>query len=257
MLTIISPAKTLDFDTQIEFRDFSSPELLKFSSELVEILKKESPKELCKLMGISVKLGELNAERYKQWHQPFTEKNARPAILAFKGDVYLGLEAESLNRKDLDFAQKRLRILSGLYGVLKPLDLIQPYRLEMGTRLANPRGKNLYDFWADRLGTLLTEELSTHKNRTLINLASIEYFKALEYKPLPVKVIHPVFKDYSGGTYRVMSFFAKKARGMMSRYMIKNRIDKAEHLKDFDEDGYKFNNQLSTEDSWIFTRKGR
>lgn len=206
-------------------------------------------------MGISPKLAELNYERYQNWKLPFTSDNAKQAILAFRGDVYLGLEAENYNSKDFDFAQSNLRILSGLYGLLKPLDLIQPYRLEMKTKLKNKRGKDLYAFWGEFISSALRDELSHHRNKTLINLASIEYFKSVKPNLLPAEVVTPVFKDLSHGSYKVLGFFAKKARGFMASYIVKNRISKLEHIKDFDVDGYKFNKNFSTETQWVFTRK--
>ncbi|MDH5737367.1 MAG: peroxide stress protein YaaA [Gammaproteobacteria bacterium] len=256
MLTIVSPAKTLDFESKIPTEKFSSPAFLDRSRELTSTLKNASPQALCKLMGISKKLGELNAERYQNWSTPFSPENARQAIYAFKGDVYLGLEAEKFNDRDLNFAQKHLRILSGLYGLLKPLDLIQPYRLEMGTRLATSKGKDLYDFWGTSLSTALSADLRGQRNKTLINLSSNEYFKSIDHPEIQSKLIQPVFKDYSKGTYKVMSFFAKKARGMMSHFIIKNRIDTPAQLRDFDRDGYVYNPSLSNDNTWVFTRKG-
>ncbi|MCB1691453.1 MAG: peroxide stress protein YaaA [Pseudomonadales bacterium] len=255
MLTVISPAKTLDFDTPPTTKKASVPEHLTRSRELITRLRKETPGSLSKLMGISPKLAELNAQRYKDWKTPFTTSNARPSIFAFKGDVYLGIEIESYDAKDLNFAQKHLRILSGLYGVLRPLDLIQPYRLEMGTKLENKRGKDLYEFWGETITRALGEELTRHRDKTLVNLASNEYFKSVHPDGLPGRVITPVFKDYHKGTYKVMSFFAKKARGLMSSFMVKHRIDKPEELKQFDIDGYRFNETYSTDTDWVFTRK--
>lgn len=256
MLTLISPAKTLDFETQPSTTKSSTPESLKHSKELVDILKQESAAKLSKLMGISPKLAELNVERFKTWKTPFTCENSKQAILAFKGDVYLGLNAEKYSLRDFNFAQKHLRILSGLYGALKPLDLIQPYRLEMGTRLKTRHGKNLYQFWGDRITQCIQCELQSHKNKTLVNLASNEYFKSVNSKLLESPVVTPVFKDYSKGTYKVMSFFAKKARGTMTSYIINNRIDKPDQIKDFDVDGYRFDANYSSDQEWVFTRKG-
>lgn len=256
MLTIISPAKTLDLESPISTSKNTSPEFLKFSAELVDQLKSHSSSKLCKLMGVSKKLGELNAERYLNWSRPFTTENARQAIFAFKGDVYLGLEAEQFSERDLNFAQNHLRILSGLYGILKPLDLIQPYRLEMGTRLSTKAGKDLYAFWGERLAKSLKKELDSQRNKTLVNLSSNEYFKSVDLPVIDNPIIHPVFKDYSRGSYRVMSFFAKKARGLMSSYIVKNRIDQPKYIKDFDLDGYRYNPTLSVDNNWVFTRKG-
>ncbi len=255
MLTVISPAKTLDFKTPSITNKYSSPDFLDQSRELVEILKEYPAKKLRRMMKISDKLAELNVERFNAWHLPFTSENAKQAILAFKGEVYLGLEAENLTARDLNFAQKHVRILSGLYGVLKPLDLIQPYRLEMAAKLKSRAGSDLYQFWGDRLSSSIAEELSGHKSKTLVNLASNEYFKSLHAHNLSAKVIHPVFKDYSNGSYRVLSFFAKKARGYMANFIIRNRINNAEQLKTFNMDGYKYNKTLSNEKQWAFTRK--
>jgi len=205
-------------------------------------------------MSISDNLAELNADRYASFNS--NSENLKQAILAFKGDVYIGLDVDSYNERDFTFAQKSLRILSGLYGVPRPLVLIHPYRLEMGTKLKNPKGNNLYDFWDSAIGEALAEELGTHRNKALINLASNEYFNAVDESQLPGDVITPVFKDYSRGTYRVLSFFAKKARGAMATYIIQNRINKPADLKNFDVDGYQYNDGFSSDDRWVFTRKG-
>jgi cytoplasmic iron level regulating protein YaaA (DUF328/UPF0246 family) len=256
MLTVISPAKTLDFESSPHTKKTSQPLFLERSAELVDTMKQQSPKNLSKLMGISPKLAELNADRFHSWHTPFTPENAKQALLAFRGDVYLGLAAEEFAERDFTFAQKHLRILSGLYGVLKPLDLIQPYRLEMGTKIKNPGGKDLYEYWDSTLTSAISEELDGHRNKTLINLASNEYFKVVKPNLLPGKLITPVFKDYKNGTYKILSFFAKKARGSMASFIIRNRITKPEDIKAFDVDGYLYNEDLSTEDNWVFTRKG-
>jgi len=256
MITVISPAKTLDFETAPVTDKSSSPEHLKQSKELVEIMRDKSPRDLTRLMGISQKLAELNVERFHNWKPPFNKNNAKQAILAFRGDVYMGLDAESFTQRDFNFAQKNLRILSGLYGVLRPLDLIQPYRLEMGTKLPNKRGKDLYHFWADSITESLADELSAHRNKTLINLASNEYFSAVNPALLPGHLITPVFKDYNKGAYKVLAFFAKKARGLMAAFIVKNRINKPQDIKAFDLDGYKFNPGFSTDTEWVFTRKG-
>ena len=255
MLTVISPAKTLDFETPPVTNKTSTHNFPEFSLELVELMRKQTPLKLTRMMGISPKLAELNFERYQNWKLPFTTDNAKQAILAFRGDVYLGLEAEFYNQRDFTFAQKNLRILSGLYGLLKPLDLIQPYRLEMKTKLKNKRGKNLYSFWGESITDALSDELSGHRNKTLINLASIEYFKSVKPELLPANVITPVFKDFSSGSYKVLGFFAKKARGYMASYIVKNRINKLDQIKEFDVDGYKFNDNFSTDNKWVFTRK--
>ena len=255
MLTLLSPAKTLDFETKPTTTKTSSSNLLARSEELITVMKEQSPQDLTKLMGISPKLAELNLQRYKDWKRPFHLKNAKQAILAFKGDVYIGLEAEAYNIRDLNFAQKNLRILSGLYGLLRPLDLIQPYRLEMGTRLSNKRGKDLYAFWGDEITEEIIEELSKHRNKTLINLASNEYFKSVTPELLPARLITPVFKDYSKGSYKVLSFFAKKARGAMASFIVRNRVNRPEDIKEFNTDGYQFNPDLTNSQQWVFTRK--
>ena len=255
MLTVISPAKTLDFDTPPKTKKTSKGDFTTQSSELIEIMRKQSPKQLSKLMGISPKLAELNADRYQAWSLPFTPDNAKQAILAFRGDVYLGLEAENYSERDFTFAQKNLRILSGLYGLLKPLDLIQPYRLEMGIKLKNKGGKGLYDFWGNTISEALLDELNQHKNKTLLNLASNEYFKSVKPDLLPGKVITPVFKDFSNGNYKVLGFYAKKARGYMASFIVHNRINKPEQIKEFAIDGYGYNKDMSTPEQWVFTRK--
>lgn len=255
MLTLISPAKTLDFETPLATDKTSTPDMLKHSRKLIKEMRTRSPEDLSKLMHISPKLGQLNAQRFEDWKTPFTPDNARQAILAFRGDVYMGLDADSYNQRDFTFAQKNLRILSGLYGVLRPLDLIQPYRLEMGTRLPTDKGKDLYAFWGDAITAALNQELATHKNKTIINLASNEYFKSVVPASLNAGVITPVFKDYSKGSYKILSFYAKKARGYMASYIVKNRLTSPKGLLAFDTDGYGFNEDFSDETTWVFTRK--
>lgn len=255
MLTVISPAKTLDFDTPPATDKATVPDQLNRSKELVTELRKQSAKDLSRLMGISDKLAELNRERFESWKPPFNPRNAKQSILAFKGDVYLGLDVDSYTARDFNFVQKNLRILSGLYGVLRPLDLIQPYRLEMGTKLQNKKGKDLYEFWGDAISKKLQEELEGHRNKTLINLASNEYFKSVKPELLPGQVITPVFKDFNKGSYKVLAFFAKKARGQMASFIVKNRINKPEDIKSFDIDGYTFSESHSSEFDWVFTRK--
>ncbi|WP_300494263.1 peroxide stress protein YaaA, partial [uncultured Methylophaga sp.] len=224
MLTVISPAKTLDFDTPVSTNKYSEPRFLDQSQQLIEQLKKLSSQEIANLMKISDKLAGLNMVRFQQWQTPFTEENAKQAILAFKGDVYTGLAAETLDDKGLDFAQQHLRILSGLYGVLRPLDLMQPYRLEMGTPFQNDAGRDLYSFWGDKIRQSLEGEPAL-KDGVLINLASNEYFKAVDAKKLNATIITPVFKDWKNGQYKMISFYAKKARGLMSRYIIDQQIN--------------------------------
>lgn len=242
----------MDFESEPKFTDHTLSDFKEDSCHLMDQLKLLSPMDLSSLMKISEKLGELNYERNQSWQTPFTPENAKQCIYAFKGDVYTGLDAESLNKKDIQFAQKHLRILSGLYGLLKPLDLIQPYRLEMGTRFANNRGTNLYQYWGTQLTDRLNEELT---DSILINLASNEYSKALKFKSLEAEIITPVFKDKKNGEYKLISFYAKKARGLMSRYIITNNLDSADQIKDFDLDGYKFNPKLTKNNDWVFTRE--
>ena len=253
MITVISPAKTLDFDTPSTTSKKSKPIFATRTKSLIDVMRKKSPKDLSKLMGISQKLAELNVERFQTFGK--SSKTSKQALLAFKGDVYMGLEAEKYSEKDLSFAQKNLRILSGLYGVLKPLDLIQAYRLEMGTRLKTDNYKSLYEFWGEEIGAALQKELGDHRNNSLINLASTEYFKSVSAQSLPGKIITPVFKDYNKGTFKILSFFAKRARGAMATFIIKNRINKPDDIKGFSEDGYAYNETYSTENQWVFTRK--
>ena len=253
MITVISPAKTLDFDTPSTTSKKSKPIFATRTKSLIDVMRKKSSKDLSKLMGISQKLAELNVERFQTFGK--SSKTSKQALLAFKGDVYMGLEAEKYSEKDLSFAQKNLRILSGLYGVLKPLDLIQAYRLEMGTRLKTDNYKSLYEFWGEEIGAALQKELGDHRNNSLINLASTEYFKSVSAQSLPGKIITPVFKDYNKGTFKILSFFAKRARGAMATFIIKNRINKPDDIKGFSEDGYAYNETYSTENQWVFTRK--
>ena len=254
MLMVLSPAKTLDYETPVKVTTFTEPELLDQSAQLIARLRKLTPPDISALMKISDKLGNLNFGRYLEWQRPFTPDNARQAILAFKGDVYTGLNADTLSAKDLNWAQNHLRILSGLYGVLRPLDLMQAYRLEMGTRLENKRGSDLYDFWGERITDQLNEVLQKDKKPILVNLASNEYFKAVQPNKLNAEIITPVFKDLKGGKYKIISFYAKKARGMMARYIIDNRIKKVEDLRHFDTEGYSFNAALSNDRELVFTR---
>lgn len=254
MLALISPAKTFDFDTPAPTRQASQPEFLAQAQELIDVLRPLAPHDISKLMGISDKLGVLNYDRFADWQPPFDLDNAKQALFAFKGDVYVGLAAETLQEGDWKFAQDHLRILSGLYGLLAPLDLIQPYRLEMGTRLANPRGKDLYEFWGTRITEAINVQLKRLVDPVVVNLASNEYFKSVQKKDLAAPLITPVFKDWKTDRYKIISFYAKKARGMMSAYIIKNRLTDAEGLKGFDEEGYRYNRELSTATEWVFTR---
>ena len=254
MLVIISPSKTLDFDTPTTYGPHTQPDFLAESQTLINGLKKLTPGQIEEFMGISSKLAELNFKRFQEWSLPFTPDNAKQAILAFKGDVFTGLKAEDFTDKDFQSAQHYLRILSGLYGVLRPLDLIQPYRLEMGKKWETIRGKDLYQFWGDKITSILNKEIEKSNTRYLINLASNEYFKSVNKKTLKAKVITPVFKDLKQDKYKVISFYAKKARGLMSRFIIRNRIDDPQHIKAFCEGGYIFNPNLTTGHQWVFTR---
>lgn len=255
MISVVSPAKSLDFGTPSRVKDFTEPVFLKESQILVNDLKKCSPDQLSVLMKISDKLGVLNAERYNGWSSPFTLSNAKQAVFAFQGDVYKGLEIESFSKDDLKYAQNNFRILSGLYGMLKPLDLIQAYRLEMGTSFKNEKGKNLYDFWGTSITEQINRDLNKQKSETLLNLASNEYFKVIKAKQLQATVITPVFKDWKNGQYKIISFFAKKARGMMASYQIRNKILRIDDLKGFDRDGYLYNEDISQGNNLVFTRK--
>ena len=254
MLTLISPAKKLDYETPATTDTYTIPDFLEYSQELIDQLSAYAPHEIASLMKLSDKLALLNAERYNAWHTPFTPENAKQSVLAFKGDVYEGMDAGNFSQDELEFAQQHLRILSGLYGILRPLDLMQAYRLEMGTRLQNARGKNLYEFWGSIVTDKINEELQQHDNKTIVNLASNEYFKVVKKKELIGELYTPIFKDFKNGNYKVISFYAKKARGMMCRYMIENKIDDVEALKDVDLGGYCYNESMSTAKEWVFIR---
>lgn len=254
MIVVLSPAKSLDYESPLATQVHTRPQFVQQASELVGILRPMAPAQLGELMSISDKLATLNATRYAQWSGSFTKDNSRQAVLAFNGDVYDGLQASTLSDADLDFAQKHLRILSGLYGVLRPLDRMQPYRLEMGTRLANPSGKDLYSYWKGTIAAALNKDLKG-ANPVLVNLASDEYFKAVDTKALKARVLQPVFQDYKGGKYKIISFFAKKARGLMARYIIDKRITEADQLKMFDYAGYVYVPDASNESTFVFRRK--
>jgi cytoplasmic iron level regulating protein YaaA (DUF328/UPF0246 family) len=253
MLTLVSPAKTLDYESPLATDTYTQPRFTEQSQQLIETLRQLSVQDVAELMKLSDKLASLNVARYQSWEPEHTPDNARPAVLAFKGDVYTGLDAESFSEADFSFAQQHLRILSGLYGVLRPLDLLEPYRLEMGTRLKTASGDNLYQFWGDRITAALNEELKTSDD-VVVNLASNEYFKAVQPKALNARLITPVFKDFKNGQYKIISFYAKKARGLMSRYIIQNRIDAPEAIKAFDLEGYYFSPEQSKGDTWVFLR---
>ena len=249
MLAIISPSKTQDF-SQCDIDIFSQTRQIESSNELIGILKNKSKSQIAKLMSISEKLSELNFDRFQNFQLPFTLKNAKQAILAFKGDVYNGINAPELSHEDLEFAQGKVRMLSGLYGVIRPLDLIQPYRLEMGTKLSNAKGGDLYDYWGSDISSVLNEDESD----LIVNLASNEYSKAIDKKTLNADILDIVFKEKKGDNYKVIGIYAKRARGLMVNYIIRNRLDKPEDLKDFTDEGYRFDKSLSNDSSWVFLR---
>jgi len=254
MKLVISPAKNIDFESYFKTNIKSYLKFDKEANTLVSILKKYAPSKLASLMKISDKLADLNFARYQNWEFPFTDENAKPAVGIFNGDVYRGLDVETFDENDLQFMQNHLRILSGLYGILKPTDLIQAYRLEMGTKLKNNEGKNLYEFWGDKITEFLNEELKVEQNPILINLASIEYFKVINQSKLKALIITPQFKELRNGKLKIISFSAKRARGLMSRYIIKNKIENIEEIKAFNLENYQYDDNLSDSQNFIFTR---
>jgi len=255
MLIVVSPAKTLDYETPSKTKVFTTPDYLEESQKLIHRLRRLSSLDIAELMKVSKKIADLNFDRYEAWNKKFTEKNAKQAVLAFKGDVYTGLDAESFNARDFKYAQQHLRMLSGLYGLLRPLDLMQAYRLEMGSSLDTERGKNLYEFWGSTITEGLNKQLKKIKSETLINLASNEYFKSIRAKELNAEIITPTFKEYKGGDYKMIGIYAKKARGMLSRYIIRNQLSNPKDIKAFNEDGYKLNKNLSKGNTWVFSRR--
>jgi len=255
MLIFLSPAKSLDYKTPPHVATHSLPAYLKQSETLIKQLRKLSPADIANLMDLSDPLALLNFNRYADWSLPFSPDNAKQAVLAFDGDVYDGLSAKTLSAADLDFAQNQVRILSGLYGILKPLDLIQPYRLEMGTKFANKAGKDLYAFWGETLLDAINAELDAMPHPVAVNLASEEYFKAAVGRKIKGQLIQPVFEDWKGGRYKIISFYAKRARGLMTRYAVLNRLTDPEGLKDFDSDGYAWVPEASDDKSWVFRRR--
>jgi cytoplasmic iron level regulating protein YaaA (DUF328/UPF0246 family) len=254
MITVISPAKKLDYESKTRTKEFTIPEGLDRSKLLINKLQKTSNKSLGELMGLSVNLVDLNAARYAEWTTNFKEGETRQAVLAFNGDVYRGMKNDELTENELKFAQNHLRILSGLYALLRPLDLIKPYRLEMGTKLSVMGKKNLYAFWGDEITNRLNMALDQSGNDTLCNLASGEYFKAVNTKKLKATIITPVFKDMKNGQLKVIAIHAKQARGMMSGYILRNGINNAEDLKGFTDGGYRYTESLSDQSTWVFTR---
>jgi cytoplasmic iron level regulating protein YaaA (DUF328/UPF0246 family) len=255
MLIFLSPAKSLDYKTPPQVATNTQPAFLKDSEVLIKQLRKLSPADIANLMDLSDPLALLNFNRYADWRLPFTRENAKQAVLAFDGDVYDGLAARTLSAADLDFAQQHVRILSGLYGILKPLDLMQPYRLEMGTKFANKAGKDLYAFWGERLLDAINAELAKMPRAVAVNLASEEYFKAAVGRKINGLLIQPVFEDWKNGKYKIISFYAKRARGLMTRYAVLNRLDEPEGLKEFDYDGYAFAAEASDDKTWVFRRR--
>lgn len=259
MLILISPAKTLDFETPASIKRFSQPDFLSDTEKLVKQLRQLSVSEISSVMKISDKLGKLNADRFRTWQADFDDTNAKQALLAFQGDVYQGMDVNRFEAEDFDFAQEHLRILSGLYGVLRPLDLMQPYRLEMGTKLTHAKLQNLsantlYEFWADKLTKSINQQLEKLDHKIIINLASKEYFKAIKPKLAIADIVTPVFKDWKNGKYKIISFYAKKARGMMAAYIIKNRLKDPQDIKGFNGAGYSYNIELSDRQNLVFTR---
>jgi len=255
MIALIAPAKRLDYDSDLSVEDFSIAEHLKESKKLIKELQKKSPEDLSSLMGLSENLSILNFERNMNWQVPKKPSNeVRQAIFAFKGDVYVGLDSETLSKSDIKYAQKNLAILSGLYGLLKPLDLMYPYRLEMGTKMKNENGKNLYEFWGNKITTSINALAKKNNSKGIINLASVEYFSSVKTENLDLPVYSPVFKDFKNGKYKIISFFAKKARGSMARFVIQNKIKNPADLNKFNLDGYKYSKKDSSEYSPVFLR---
>lgn len=256
MLFLLSPAKSLDYDTPLPADlPHTRPQFVAQAQALIDVLRQKSPQDIASLMELSDKLAALNVARYEAWEPQFTARNSRQALLAFNGDVYEGLQARTLNAEELDWAQQHVAILSGLYGVLRPLDRMQPYRLEMGTRLATPQGSNLYQYWGSTVAEHLNTRLRADTTPVVINLASQEYFKAVDLKTLKARVIECVFEDWKGGTYKIISFHAKRARGLMARYAIRNRLSTPHQLEGFDLEGYRYDAGVSRPERLVFRRK--
>ena len=254
MITLLSPSKKLNLDSQDIIDHYTQCEFIKSAETLANEAKNLTENDLKDLMDISDKLAKLNRERFDRWALPFNQENAKQAVLAFDGGVYSGLKADTFSDKDFTFAQDHLRILSGLYGILKPLDLIQPYRLEMGVGFQNPKGKDLYAFWKESITKSLNKTLKKHSSPVIINCASIEYFSAIDLSKLNGDILSIVFKEYRDGELKFISFNAKKARGLMTQYIMKNKIDKSSDIKDFNYEDYKFDSKLSEDNTFVFTR---
>ena len=255
MFFVLSPAKNLNEKDPSPVSSFTLPDLLPEAEILMQELRQLAPQQIAELMHVSDKIALLNAERNTAWHTPFTPENAKQAVFMFNGDVYEGIAADTLKSEQINYLQQHVRLLSGLYGVLRPLDLMQPYRLEMGTAFANTRGKNLYEFWGDKITDLLNQTLEQADSDVLINLASQEYFKSVNTKKLNARLITPIFKDEKNGKYKIISFYAKRARGLMVRYAAEHGITEPEMLKNFDYEGYSFNEAASNEAEWVFMRE--
>ncbi len=256
MLFLLSPAKSLDYESVLPpIAATTQPQFVPQSAELIAVLKKKSPKQIAELMDLSDALAKLNVDRYKAWSPTFTQANARPAVLAFNGDVYEGLDAKTLKPKDLQWAQDHVAILSGLYGVLRPLDMMQAYRLEMGTALKHGKTHNLYQFWGSQIALHLNQQLAASKSPVIVNLASQEYFKVVDRKALQARVIECVFQDYKNGQFKIISFFAKRARGLMARYAIQHQVKTPEALQNFNAEGYAFEPSASSDDTLVFRRQ--
>lgn len=255
MLFLLSPAKSLDFETPPQVDTHTQPLFVKQSSQLIKVLREKTPAQVSELMSLSDALAGLNVARYQAWSPKFTKKNARQAVLVFNGDVYGGLDAKSLQPKELDWAQDHVCILSGLYGVLRPLDLMQPYRLEMGTRLGTAQGRNLYQFWGAQIANYLNERAAADTSPVIVNLASEEYFKAVDRRALKARVVSCVFEEFRGGKYKIISFNAKRARGLMARYAIEKKLATVRKLQGFDAEGYRFDASVSEPDRLVFRRK--
>ncbi|MEC6412737.1 peroxide stress protein YaaA [Achromobacter xylosoxidans] len=255
MLFLLSPAKKLDYDSPVHVETHTQPLFVDQAAALIKVLKTKTADDIAELMSLSPALSELNVQRYAHWKRTFTQANSRQAVLAFNGDVYEGLEASTLSAKQLDWAQEHVAILSGLYGVLRPLDLMQPYRLEMGARLETSKGKNLYEYWGSGIADYLNERQAGQKAPVIVNLASEEYFKAVDLKALKARVVQCVFQDWKNGAWKIISFHAKRARGLMARYAILHKVSKPEGLHGFDLEGYRYDASASTEDRLVFRRK--